>query len=242
MLMYSNNREHGRQVNNIMTAQTWFITGTDTEIGKTWSSAALVMRLQQQGQKVAVMKPVASGCELTAVGLRNEDALLLQTTCELDLPYHWINPYAFAPPIAPHIAAQQVNVTIEIEKIVQAHQQLQQCADIIIVEGVGGWRVPLNESQSLIDLVKALQAKVVLVVGLKLGCMNHALLTTEVIQHDGCVLQGWIANTYDPDYEVQTTVDTLTAQIPAPLLGVLPHLPQLNVTQLAQHITNLPDC
>ena len=225
-----------------MTAQTWFITGTDTEIGKTWSSAALVMRLQQQGHKVAVMKPVASGCELTAVGLRNEDALLLQTTCALDLPYHWINPYAFAPPIAPHIAAQQVNVTIEIEKIVQAHQQLQQCADIIIVEGVGGWRVPLNESQSLIDLVRALQAKVILVVGLKLGCMNHALLTVEAIQYDGCILHGWIANTRDADYEVQTTVDTLIPKIPTPLLGVLPYLPQLNIAQLAQHITNLPDC
>jgi dethiobiotin synthetase len=215
--------------------QTWFITGTDTEIGKTWCSAALLTKLQQQNYKVAVMKPIASGCKITANGLRNEDALLLQSTCHLDLPYHWINPYSFVPPIAPHLAARQAGIVIKLDNIVQIQQKLQKQADIIIIEGVGGWRVPIDETPSLVNLVKQLQAQVILVVGLRLGCINHALLTYEVIQQDGCELKGWIANTLTEDYEVATTLETLKPRIDAPLMGVLPFQSALNLAQLASH-------
>ncbi len=181
------------------------------------------------------MKPIASGCEVTANGLRNEDALLLQSTCDLDLPYNWVNPYQFKPPIAPHLAAKQANVQIKLDKIIQIHQQLQKQADIIIVEGVGGWRVPIDNKHSLVDLVKALQAQVILVVGLRLGCINHALLTAEVIQQDGCELKGWIANTLTADYEVATTLETLQSRIHAPLLGVMPFQSTLD-------LSNISDC
>ncbi len=216
--------------------QTWFITGTDTEIGKTWCSAALIHALQQNNS-VAVMKPIASGCEKIADGLRNADALLLQATCKLTLPYDWINPYRFEPPIAPHLAAQQINTQIKLDKIIQIHQQLQNQADIIIIEGVGGWRVPIDDKHSLVDLVNALQAQVILVVGLRLGCINHALLTAEAIQRDGCQLKGWIANCLDEDYEVATTLETLQPRIYAPLLGVMPFQNRLNVALLAQNFT-----
>ncbi|MCV6639387.1 dethiobiotin synthase [Candidatus Albibeggiatoa sp. nov. NOAA] len=218
-------------------AQTWFITGTDTEIGKTWCSAALITKLQQQNKRVAVMKPIASGCDVTEDGLRNEDALLLQATCHLDLPYDWVNPYRFEPPIAPHLAAKQVSIQIELDKVVHIHQQLQEQVDIVIVEGVGGWRVPIDDKTSLVDLVKALQAQVILVVGLRLGCINHALLTAEVIQHDGCQLKAWIANTLSADYDVETTLETLQPRIASPLLGIMPFQSELNLDQMAQGFT-----
>jgi dethiobiotin synthetase len=212
--------------------QTWFITGTDTEIGKTWCSAALLTKLQQQNHKVAVMKPIASGCKLTINGLRNEDALLLQSSCDLDLPYDWVNPYRFEPPIAPHLAAKQAQIQIKLDEIIKIQQQLQKVADILIIEGVGGWRVPIDDKYSLVDLVKALQAEVIVVVGLRLGCINHALLTTEIIQQDGCVLKGWIANTLSEDYDVTSTLDTLKSRIQAPLLAVMPFQSKLNLDEL----------
>lgn len=224
-----------------MIKKTWFITGTDTEIGKTWASAALVTKLQQQGYKVAVMKPIASGCEVTENGLRNEDALLLQATCHVDLPYDWVNPYRFEPPIAPHLAASLANINIDLTKIVHIHQQLAKQVDIVIVEGVGGWRVPIDEQHTLVDLVRLLQAEVILVVGLRLGCINHALLTTEVIQQDGCVMTAWIANTLSVDYDVTSTLTTLTPRIPAALFGVLPFLSEFDVNKLACSLKNMTD-
>lgn len=218
-------------------AQTWFITGTDTEVGKTWCSAALVVKLQQLGYKVAVMKPIASGCEFINGKLYSNDALILQANCNLKLDYDWLNPYAFAPPIAPHLAAAQINSEIELDKIIATHNLLQKQADIIIVEGVGGWRVPINAKQSLVDLVKALQAQVILVVGLRLGCINHALLSCEIIQHDGCKLLAWIANSIDPDYDVSSTVISLRNRIDAPLFGIMPFSQNLDTAYLAQFLS-----
>jgi dethiobiotin synthetase len=195
-----------------------FITGTDTGVGKTWCSLALMRRWQAQGRRVAGMKPVASGCEMTPAGLRNADAEALLRQSGLALDYALVNPYAFAPPIAPHLAARAAGRRIEIESIVAAYHALRRQADRVLVEGVGGWRVPLNERESLKDLALALDAGVILVVGLRLGCINHALLSAECILHDGCRLHGWIANPLDPDFDPTGSIEAIRERINAPLL------------------------
>lgn len=230
---------------------TWFITGTDTEIGKTWCTLALIYYLKKSGLivhhgeqnadehstqflTVAGMKPIASGCYYDKNGeLRNSDAEQILQLSDLEIPYDWMNPYAFEPPIAPHLAAQQIGQVIEIEKIVKHYQQLVQLVDCVVVEGVGGWRVPINARQSLKDLVLALKIPVILVVGLRLGCINHALLTAEIIEHDGCQLVGWIANPVTPHYNIQSTIDTLTSRLAVPLLAQMPYLTELHVERLA---------
>ena len=202
-----------------------FITGTDTGCGKTEITLGLMRRYQQQGLKVVGMKPIASGAAMTADGLRNDDALRIQAQCSIELPYHWINPYAFAPPIAPHIAAKQANTVIELDQINERFLRLTKLADLVIVEGVGGLLVPLNEQQTLADLIERLALPTLLVVGLKLGCINHALLTAEAIVRDGLRLAGWVANLRDPAMaEFDGNLATLQARIQAPLLGVVPVL------------------
>lgn len=216
----------------------YFITGTDTEVGKTWCTLGLICALQQRGQSVAAMKPVASGCERTADGLRNDDALRLQAQASVALPYELINPYAFAPAIAPHLAAAQSGVTIEIGAIVDAFQQLRREADITLVEGVGGWQVPLNEQESVADLARALGLPVILVVGLRLGCINHALLTAESIRAAGCSLAGWIANGTEPAMtEQQNNIESIRQRIAAPLLGSVPFQPHLQASAIAEYLT-----
>jgi len=214
--------------------QSWFITGTDTEVGKTWYTLALIQHLKNQGLRVAGMKPIASGSEATQAGLRNSDAEQILKTSGLDVPYDWVNPYAFAPPIAPHIAAAQVGQTIELETIITQYQQLAAQAEALVVEGVGGWRVPLNRTQSLKDIVLALEMPVILVVGLRLGCINHALLSAETIIRDGCTLAGWVANPIDPDFDAQASIETLKERLEVPLLAQLPYLDALNIGKLAQ--------
>jgi dethiobiotin synthetase len=214
--------------------QSWFITGTDTEVGKTWYTLAFIQHLKNQGLQVAGMKPIASGSELTEAGLRNSDALQILKTSGLDVPYDWVNPYAFAPPIAPHLAAAAVGQTIELERIITQSQQLAAQAEALVIEGVGGWRVPVNETESLKDIVLALDVPVILVVGLRLGCINHALLSAETIISDGCTLAGWVANPIDPDFDAQASIETIKERLQAPLLAQMPYLETLNINELTQ--------
>lgn len=199
----------------------WFITGTDTEIGKTYVAGAIIRQLAGQGQRVAGMKPVASGCERTVEGLRNEDALSLMAAANVDLPYEQVNPFAYEPAIAPHIAAEQTGRPIDIEKIKSLAGKIE--ADYLVVEGVDGWCVPLGQGRLLPELAQVVADEVILVVGMRLGCINHALLTAAQIERDGMPLKGWIANHVDPDMQVQAeNLQTLRQLVPAPLMGILP--------------------
>lgn len=201
-----------------------FVTGTDTDVGKTRISVALMELLQQQGNRVAGMKPIASGCEQTADGLRNDDAQQLKRQANIDVPYDIINPYAFAPAIAPHIAAQQADIKIDITKIKDNFTQIKQQADAVVVEGAGGWLVPLNNSQTMEDVALALDLPIILVVGIKLGCINHALLTVKAIEDSGLILQGWVANQIEPNAQAKEIINTLQQAIDSPCLGVVPPL------------------
>ncbi len=216
-----------------------FITGTDTEIGKTWCTLALIQHFKSQNLRVAGMKPIASGCYRTANGLRNSDAEQILAITGLDLPYDMVNPYPFEPPIAPHIAANQTDQIIELDKIISNYEQLQTRADMVIVEGFGGWRVPINSSLSLKDMVLAMKIPVVLVVGIRLGCINHALLTAEAIVQDGCHLIGWIANQIDANFVGQQSIDTISEYLSAPLLAQTPYLTNLDIALLADKMVGL---
>lgn len=214
--------------------QGWFVTGTDTEVGKTWVSLGLVRALRQAGHSVAAMKPVASGCEAAAEGLRNDDAVRLAAEAGLEVPYESVNPYAFAPAIAPHLAAAEAGVTIEPGRIAAAHAALAARAGCTVVEGVGGWQVPLNERETVADLAQALALPVVLVVGLRLGCINHALLTAESVRARGLTLAAWVATTLEPAMPYRDeNVEALRRRLDAPLLGVVPHLERLDVAAVA---------
>lgn len=203
----------------------FFITATDTGVGKTVVTLALSRGLQQQGYKVAGMKPVASGSEWHADGLRNTDALALQAQSSTAEPYETINPYAFAEPIAPHLAAAKAGIQIELAPLLAQARALASRHDLLLVEGVGGWQVPLSDTLMLEDLARALQLPVILVVGMRLGCINHALLSQESIARAGLPLHGWIANAVEPDMLAYDAVlATLKARIAAPLLGELPLL------------------
>lgn len=201
-----------------------FVTGTDTEVGKTRISVGLIKVLQQQGLKVAAMKPVASGCEWLERQWQNEDALALSQQADIKLPYSQINPYAFEPAIAPHLAAEQVKKTISIDVIHAHFAAIKSQADAIVVEGAGGWLVPLNEKETLADLAKTLQLPVVLVVAIKLGCINHALLTVQAIANSGLMLAGWVANDFLQDDQSTAIIRSLTQRIDSPCLGVVPKL------------------
>lgn len=214
-----------------------FVTGTDTEVGKTRIAVALTELLQQTRQRVAVMKPVASGCEQTPDGLRNADALDLLSACKLRLDYAQVNPYAFQPAIAPHIAADEAGVKIDTRVIMQHFAQLQQLADCLVVEGAGGWLVPVNAEQTLADLAVAMQLPVVLVVGIKLGCINHALLSAQAIRQSGLPLAGWVANEMQPSPQTAAMIQTLQNRLSAPLLG---HVPPLTEARSAADFLSLP--
>ena len=200
-----------------------FITGTDTGVGKTQIALALMAALQARGLRVAGMKPVAAGGIVTPAGLRNDDAVRLQRQSSLSLAYELVNPYVFAPPIAPHLAAAAAGVVIDMGHIKRCYAALAAQADALVVEGAGGWRAPLDERRSMADLVTALELPVILVVGLRLGCLNHALLTAEAITRHGIRLAGWVANGIDPGYAYRDeNVAYLERHLSAPLLGVIP--------------------
>jgi dethiobiotin synthetase len=201
-----------------------FVTGTDTEVGKTRISVALIEKLKQHQLSVVGMKPVASGCEKTTVGLRNEDAVALQKHSNVQVDYELMNPYAFEPAIAPHIAAEQEGVEIELSTITAQFEQLNQQAEVVVVEGAGGWLVPLNHQQTLADVAVELDLDVILVVGLRLGSINHALLTAKAIEQSGCELIGWIGNDLESSPQTIEMLEAIDQHISAPCLGVVPKL------------------
>jgi dethiobiotin synthetase len=209
-----------------MTTRGLFVTGTDTGIGKTWASCVLLHALRQRGLRATGMKPVSSGCRDTLEGLRNADAEALIDASEPQPAYADCNPFAFAEPIAPHLAAAIRGTTLAPAPIHAAYERLAARADRVVVEGVGGWSVPFSDDWMQADLVDRLDLPVILVVGLRLGCINHALLSARAIALDGCQLIGWIANRVDPDMAfAAANTETLRQRIVAPLLGVLDHSP-----------------
>ena len=206
-----------------------YVTGTDTGIGKTVASCALLHALRGQGLRAVGMKPVASGCHATPQGWRNEDAEALLAASDPAPAYAELNPYALPQPLAPEIAAREAGVTIEPARIADAHARLRAQADAVVAEGVGGWAAPLAAGYDQADLVRALRLPVVMVVGLRLGCQNHAHLTARAIRADGCELVGWIANGIDPGMaRIDENFALLQAQIPAPCWGRLPHSPRMH--------------
>ena len=208
---------------SLLSAQSYFIVGTDTGVGKTFIASRIVQQFANQGYKTVGMKPIASGCEKNAQGeWVNEDVTALTNASNVQAPLNIINPYRFQPAIAPHIAASQAGVNIEIAKISQCFSTLQQQADIVIVEGAGGFLVPINPQETLADLAVALKLPIILVVGMRLGCINHALLTVEAIKQRGLHLAGLVANQIDPQMPVfQENLESLKTRIDAPLLEVV---------------------
>ncbi|MHB1241394.1 MAG: dethiobiotin synthase [Gammaproteobacteria bacterium] len=201
----------------------FFITGTDTGVGKTLVSLGLMRGLKDQGRRVAGMKPVASGCQRVGGALRNDDALRLQAEGSVGLPYAVVNPYAFEPPIAPHLAAAAAGTPIEIPQIAALCQGIVSQVDAVVVEGVGGWRVPLGPVVTVAELARILGFPAVLVVAIRLGCLNHALLTVESIEASGVPLAGWVANRLDPScLRAADNVAALRERIRAPFIGELP--------------------
>lgn len=210
-----------------MAKKTYFVTGTNTDVGKTLVTAALLEAAKQAGKRTLAMKPVASGCEQTPEGLRNRDALILQSVITEQLPYEVINPVALAPAIAPHVAAAQAGRNLSAERLAGFCRGIQlRPADLLLIEGAGGWRVPLNDRETYSALAQQLNIPVILVVSLELGCINHALLSAEAIRRDGLVLAGWVANR--PRETVMSceneTLTYLQQHLNCPCLGVVPWL------------------
>jgi dethiobiotin synthetase len=202
-----------------------FITGTDTGVGKTLVATAIVRALVASGLRVAGMKPVASGAERGPDGLRNADALALSGAANVAAPYETLNPYCFEPPIAPHIAAREAGVAIDIHRVRSLFQELAHEADFVVVEGAGGWLAPISATQTLADLALALEVPVILVVGLRLGALNHALLTAESIAARGAQLAGWAASHVDPAFARSAeNLATLEARLRAAPLASVPFL------------------
>jgi len=215
----------------------FFITGTDTNCGKTEITLGLMQLMQDQGQIVLGMKPVASGATHSAEGLRNEDAARIQAQGSIQAPYAELNPYVYEPPIAPHLAAVQAGETIDLNVISSHYMSLLAQADCVIVEGVGGWQVPFNEQESAADLARMLKMPVILVVGLKLGCINHALLSVESILASGVQLAGWIANEVEPNMlSRDENIATLRAAISSPFLGVVPYMKDPSAKNIAENL------
>jgi dethiobiotin synthetase len=221
-----------------MSAAGFYVTGTDTGVGKTLASAALVHALRAAHGRGVGMKPVASGCERTADGWRNADALILQAASDPRPGYSDVNPYALPRATAPQLASRAGNIVIELESILAAHSRLAALGTPVVVEGVGGWMAPLGDGLDQADLVRALGLPVVLVVGLRLGCLSHARLTLRAIDADGCQCTGWIASASNPEFEEgDAYLALLRDALQAPWLGTLPHAsmpdPERMAAQLA---------
>jgi len=221
-----------------MAKRSFFITGTDTDAGKTIVTAGLLAAANKAGKRTIGLKPVSAGCEKTEEGLRNSDAVILQNTANVQLSYEQVNPIAFEPPIAPHIAAMNEGRVLSGERIAAfCRGAMMQPADLVLVEGAGGWRVPLSYRETMAQIPKSLQVPVIMVVGMKLGCINHALLTAESIARDGVPLAGWIANKVDPDMNsYDENRDTIANMLRAPLLAEIPHLDDPAPENIAEYI------
>jgi dethiobiotin synthetase len=211
----------------------YFVTGTDTEVGKTVVTAGLLRAFGRSGRSAVGMKPVAAGIE----DGRYADVERHRAAGNRAAPAHLVNPYAFEPPIAPHIAASLDGTGIRIERIVAAHRELAALANVVVVEGAGGFMIPLNERETSADLAVALGAPVILVVGMRLGCLNHALLTQEAILARGLAFAGWVANVIAPRMpHLDRNVETLVERLRAPLLGVIPHRPGITDDEVADRL------
>lgn len=219
--------------------QAFFVTGTDTDAGKTTVAAGLLHAARRAGLSTAAGKPVASGCVMSAQGLRNSDALALWAQCSLPLRYDEVNPYAFEPAIAPHLAAREAGVVLSMEALlVPMRRLLEHGADFTLIEGAGGWRVPLSGKATLSELPVALGVPVILVVGVRLGCINHAVLSAEAIARDGLELAGWVANIVDGDTaRLEDNLATLHERLAAPCLGVVPRLANADAAAVAGHLS-----
>jgi dethiobiotin synthetase len=217
----------------------YFVTGTDTDAGKTVVSAGLLAAANKAGKRSIGLKPIAAGCQQTEAGLRNDDALALQAAASVSLDYDVVNPIALEPAIAPHIVLLQQNRRVTNSQLAgYIRGAFFTANDFAIVEGAGGWRVPLNRSETLAGLAKALDIAVILVVGVKLGCINHALLTAEAIERDGIKIAGWVANIIEPGTaNIDENIMTLRALLPAPCLGVVPHLDDCSAEAVAEYLT-----
>lgn len=216
----------------------FFVAGTDTEIGKTTIACGLLEAGNQRGWRTLALKPVAAGAEPSEDGPRNDDAVALMQSASVKLSYEQVNPVLFEPPIAPHIAAQQVGKRLTVSQLAgYCRGSLMTPSDLALVEGAGGWRVPLSGRETLAGLAVELQLPVILVVGMKLGCLNHALLTAEAIRRDGLQLAGWVANTVDREMPCfEENVETFRQLLPAPCLGVVPSLSDCSPDKVAAHL------
>jgi dethiobiotin synthetase len=220
-----------------------FVTGTDTGVGKTRIAAALCVAYAAHGKRVAAMKPVASGCTRTPAGLRNEDAEALLGAMTVRAAYGDVNPYAFEPAIAPHIAAMEAGCPIDFGLLDGCYERLCLQSDVIIVEGAGGWLAPLDATRTFADLAVRWQLDIILVVGLRLGCLNHALLTAEAIEARGLRLAGWVGNSVDPDFERrEANTDTLRSRLAANCLGIFPYSPESSAREVSnEFLSTLPE-
>lgn len=225
-----------------MMERAFFITGTDTEVGKTTIAAGLLHAARLAGLSTAAVKPVASGCDVTAEGLRNSDALALLGECTLPLRYEEVNPLAFEPAIAPHLAAREAGSALTVAALASpVRRVLALGAAFTVVEGAGGWRVPLAGHETLADLAINLKLPVILVVGVRLGCINHALLSAEAIERDGLALAGWVANIVDPTTSrLQENLATLAERLSAPCLGQVPRLQNASPAEVARYLDLAP--
>ncbi len=229
----------------------YFVTGTDTDAGKTLVTSGLLALARRRGLTTLGLKPVASGCESTAEGLRNADALALQAQTRPALPYATLNPFAFAPAIAPHLAARQAGITLTLDDLVgHLDPLLAQRRGFTLIEGAGGWRVPINDKEDLSGMAVRLGLPVLLVVGLRLGCISHARLTAEAIAADGLPIAGWIGNRLDDGFAQdasshdralhQANLDSLGHHLSAPCLGIVPRLasaePAIMAEAAADHL------
>lgn len=215
----------------------YFIAGTDTGVGKTAIAAGIVHRVAASGRRVAVMKPIASGCTREREGLRNEDALALIAASGIDWDYARVNPYAFEPAIAPHIAARWAGVDIDRDTINRIRRQLAAEADFTVMEGAGGFRVPLSHGFDMGDLACDAGLPVIMVVGIRLGCINHAVLTAQAIAASGLELAGWVGNRLDETMPaIDENIATLQQLLNAPCLGIVPRLDVITASEVASHL------
>ena len=214
-----------------------FVTGTDTGVGKTWFTITLMEALKKQGHQVAGMKPIAVGAILNNGRLENEDASSIMHHCSKSTKYEWINPVVFELPVAPHIAACQQNEVIALEQIIACYGQLSAQNRIVVVEGVGGWRVPISESISTVDIVRECDIPVIMVVGIRLGCINHAILTAEAIRADGVNLCGWVSNQLEKDHRFKReTNNILKERLACPQIADLPYMSNFEPDKMLERI------
>jgi len=220
-----------------MTPRRWFVTGTDTGVGKTLVSSAMLSLLADSGLRSVGMKPVAAGLDWVDGAWRNDDVEQLNAAGNVDAPLALRCPYLLRAPMSPHLAAREEGVRIELPPLLSAFAALSQRADAVVVEGVGGFCVPFGDDLDSADLAVALGLPVVLVVGLRLGCLNHALLTAEAIRARGLMLAGWVASIVEPEMLApEANLQTLRGRLGAPLLGVVPHLAEASAPNAARHL------